>query len=142
MKISRNLAHGLSVPFLLAALLGSAAALAEPSPEPAAAPAASPPPAPQKQSALPAPGIGADVARAQAAELGFTGYAPLPEALRDSLLRGNTMPMDVIARLAPHTLVDKLPRHDGFEWRIAGTDLLLVGMGTPVIAAVLPDVFK
>jgi len=36
----------------------------------------------------------------------------------------------------------ELPRYDGYEWRVYGSDLVLVSMATEVIENVLEGVFK
>jgi Ni/Co efflux regulator RcnB len=38
-------------------------------------------------------------------------------------------------------MLARLPRYDGYEWRIYGSDLVLVATATAVIADVLFDVF-
>jgi hypothetical protein len=34
------------------------------------------------------------------------------------------------------------PQYDGYEWEVAGTDLILVAIGTAVVAEILTDVFQ
>ena len=43
---------------------------------------------------------------------------------------------------APPSMLGRLPRHSGYEWQMAGTDLVLVQIGTAIVADVLRDVFR
>lgn len=43
--------------------------------------------------------------------------------------------------MVPGSLLGRLPRYPGYEWRVAGTDLILVAVATAVVADVLYDVF-
>ncbi|NYT67345.1 hypothetical protein [Pusillimonas noertemannii] len=38
-------------------------------------------------------------------------------------------------------LLGRLPRYPGYEWRIAGTDLILIAVGSMIVADILYDVF-
>lgn len=85
--------------------------------------------------------ITAPEARRLAERHGATGYKPLPPGIRKNLARGKPMPPGIAKTRAPGAMLGDLPRHDGYEWRVAGTDLLLVQLGTAVVAEVLLDVF-
>jgi Ni/Co efflux regulator RcnB len=41
----------------------------------------------------------------------------------------------------PNSFINQLPHHDGYEWRQVGNDLLLVAIGSLIIADVLEHVF-
>ena len=80
-------------------------------------------------------------ARRLAEAAGATGYKPLPPGIRKNLARGKPLPPGIAKDRAPGTMLRDLPRHEGYEWRVAGTDLLLVQLGTSIVADVLVDVF-
>ena len=86
--------------------------------------------------------ISAGDARKIAGGEGATGYKPLPNGIRKNLARGKPMPPGIQKTRMPGGMLDKLPRQKGYEWRGAGTDLLLVQAGTEIVADVLKDVFK
>jgi hypothetical protein len=39
-------------------------------------------------------------------------------------------------------MLGQLPYHPGYEWQIAGSDLILIGIGTAIVAGVLRNVFQ
>jgi len=39
-------------------------------------------------------------------------------------------------------MLGQLPYHPGYEWRIAGSDLILVAIGTAIVADILRNVFR
>ncbi|EHK65357.1 hypothetical protein KYC_15707 [Achromobacter arsenitoxydans SY8] len=43
--------------------------------------------------------------------------------------------------MVPATMLARLPVYPGYEWRVAGTDLVLVAIATAVVADVLLGVF-
>lgn len=86
-------------------------------------------------------GITAALAREYALDYGLRGYSSLPPGIRKNLARGKPIPPGIAKKTLPRSLLDRLPRHPGYEWRIAGTDLILVSIATAVIADVLFDVF-
>jgi len=86
-------------------------------------------------------GISAGDARRLAADHGLTGMKPLPPGIRKNLARGKPMPPGIAKTRLPNSYVNQLPRYDGYEWQQAGSDLLLVVMGSMVIADVLEGVF-
>lgn len=58
-----------------------------------------------------------------------------------NLARGKPLPPGIAKKMVPGSLLGRLPRHPGYEWRIAGTDLILISVATAVIADILYDVF-
>lgn len=89
-------------------------------------------------------GISVAVARQYALESGLAagGYKPLPPGIRKNLARGKPLPPGIAKRTASSAMLARLPRHPGYEWQMAGTDLILVQIGTAIIADVLKDVFR
>lgn len=85
--------------------------------------------------------IGVGEVRQIASELRLGGYPSLPPGIRKNLARGKPLPPGIAKRLAPDPLRARLPVYAGYEWRVAGTDLLLVAVTTAVIAEVFSDVF-
>ncbi len=86
--------------------------------------------------------ISASDARSLARGAGTTGYKPLPPGIQKNLARGKPMPPGIQKTRMPDGFLNQLPRHAGYEWRNAGTDLLLVQVGTEIIADVLMNVFE
>lgn len=86
-------------------------------------------------------GITAALAREYALDFGLRGYSSLPPGIRKNLARGKPLPPGIAKKMVPGSLMVRLPRHPGYEWRIAGTDLILVSVVTAVIADILYDVF-
>jgi hypothetical protein len=86
--------------------------------------------------------ISSSDARALAKGAGATGYKPLPPGIRKNLARGKPIPPGIQKSRMPDGMLGKLPKQAGYEWRNAGTDLLLVQAGTEIVADVLKDVFK
>jgi hypothetical protein len=39
-------------------------------------------------------------------------------------------------------MLGHLPRHEGYEWQVAGSDLILVAIGTAIVADILHNVFQ
>jgi len=81
-------------------------------------------------------------ARRYAVESELTGYKPLPPGIRKNLARGKPMPPGIAKTRAPSSFLKRLPAHEGYEWRIAGTDLALVFQVDMSISGILKDVFK
>jgi hypothetical protein len=88
-------------------------------------------------SGLISQGEARDIARS----VGATGYKPLPNGIRKNLARGKPLPPGIAKSRMPGGMNDRLPKKDGYEWRDAGRDLLLVQAGTNIVADVLEDVF-
>ena len=87
-------------------------------------------------------GINVALARELAESHRYTGYKPLPPGIRKNLARGKPLPPGIAKRGLPGPLLAELPHHEGYDWRQAGTDLVLVAVATAVIADVLVDVFR
>jgi len=81
-------------------------------------------------------------ARKFAVDSNLTGYKPLPPGIRKNLVRGKPMPPGIAKTRKPSSFLSKLPAHEGYEWRIAGSDLALVFEADMSISGVLKDVFK
>ena len=81
-------------------------------------------------------------ARAIAVDNQLTGYKPLPPGIRKNLARGKPMPPGIAKTRLPSSYLSRLPAHEGYEWNVAGTDLVLVFKGDLTISGVLKDVFK
>ncbi|MDR0207595.1 MAG: anti-virulence regulator CigR family protein [Pseudomonas putida] len=65
--------------------------------------------------------------------------AALPPGVRKNLARGKPLPPGIAKKLDGR-LIGRLPHYDGYEWRQAGTDLLLVTIATGLIYEVLTNV--
>ncbi|WP_430444925.1 MAG: anti-virulence regulator CigR family protein [Pseudomonas piscis] len=63
----------------------------------------------------------------------------LPPGIQKNLARGKPLPPG-IARKLDGRLLGQLPHYDGYEWRQAGTDLILVTVATGLIYEVLSGV--
>jgi len=81
-------------------------------------------------------------ARQFAVESNLTGYKPLPPGIRKNLARGKPMPPGIAKTRMPSSFLNRLPAHEGYEWRIAGSDLALVFQADMSISGVLKDVFQ
>ena len=86
-------------------------------------------------------GITAALAREYALDYGFRGYSSLPPGIRKNLARGKPLPPGIAKKVVPGPMLGRLPRYPGYEWRIAGSDLILISVATAVIADILYDVF-
>ena len=86
-------------------------------------------------------GISIGDARQLASKYVLTGGKPLPPGIRKNLTRGKPMPPGIQKTRMPDSFVNQLPHYEGFEWRQAGTDLVLVVTGSLVISDVLKGVF-
>jgi len=87
-------------------------------------------------------GISVGEARQLAVRHGLIGRKPLPPGIRKNLARGKPLPPGIAKTRMPAAFLAQLPHHDGYEWRWSGTDLVLVAVGTLVIAHVLENVFE
>ncbi|QVM93459.1 RcnB family protein [Pseudomonas entomophila] len=63
----------------------------------------------------------------------------LPPGVQKNLERGKPLPPGIAKKLDSR-LLGRLPHYDGYEWRQAGADLLLVTIATGVIYEVLHSV--
>jgi hypothetical protein len=86
-------------------------------------------------------GISVGDARALAARHGLTGYKPLPPGIAKNLARGKPLPPGIAKNFLPQPFIAQLPQHPGYEWRQAGSDLVLAVSGTYVVQDVLNGVF-
>ena len=86
--------------------------------------------------------ISFDQARHYAIDSGARGYQPLPPGIRKNLARGKPLPPGIAKKYAPAPMVARLPVHAGHEWRVVGTDLVLVAIATAVVVDILLDVFS
>jgi len=98
--------------------------------------------APDLNVNLIAAGITAIAARNLALNVGSVGYAPLPPGIAKNLARGKPLPPGIAKKLVPGSLLGQLPQHPGYEWHVAGTDLILVAIGTAIVADILRNVFQ
>ena len=85
--------------------------------------------------------VSAGQARRIATDVGATGYKPLPPGIRKNLARGKPLPPGIAKKFAPPAMVSRLPAYPGHEWRVVGTDLVLVVIATAVVVDVLLDGF-
>jgi len=86
-------------------------------------------------------GITATLAREYALNYGLGDSSALPPGIRKKLARGKPLPPGIAKQMVPGSMLDRLPRHSGYEWRVAGTDLILISVATAVVADILYDVF-
>ena len=80
-------------------------------------------------------------ARNLALQYGLTGYSPLPPGIQKNLARGKPLPPGIAKQMVPGPMLGRLPQYPGYEWRVAGTELILVNLATLAIAQVLQQVF-
>lgn len=85
--------------------------------------------------------IDRETARRWAGELRLGGQAALPPGIRRNLARGKPLPPGIAKRTLPTPYLSRLPALDGYDWTMAGRDLVLVQAATGIIADVLADVF-
>lgn len=69
------------------------------------------------------------------------GYAALPPGIRKNLARGKPLPPGIAKRGVPGPVLAQLPQYPGYEWQVAGSDLVLIAIATAVVAEVLSGVF-
>jgi hypothetical protein len=86
--------------------------------------------------------IAYETARRLALEHRYTGSGSLPPGVRKNLTRGKPLPPGIAKKAVPGPMLARLPRYPGYEWRVYGSDLVLVALATAAIADVLHDVFK
>lgn len=86
-------------------------------------------------------GISIGDARALASTYGITGSKPLPPGVQKNMARGKPMPPGIQKTRMPQSFINELPRHEGYEWQQAGTDLVLVASGSLIISDILEGVF-
>jgi hypothetical protein len=86
-------------------------------------------------------GISIGDARQLAQRYDMTGQQSLPPGIRKNLARGKPLPPGIEKTRMPDGFIQALPQHQGYEWRRAGADLVLVASGTLVISDILEGVF-
>lgn len=69
----------------------------------------------------------------------WTPAGSLPPGIRKNLARGKPLPPGIAKKL-DNRLIGRLPHYEGYEWRQAGADLVLVALATGVIYEVLQEV--
>ncbi len=67
----------------------------------------------------------------------LAGAKPLPPGIAKKMARGGTLPPGIAKKTLPGGLLAKLPARPGQEWRLVGTDLLIVNVASNVIVDVL-----
>jgi Ni/Co efflux regulator RcnB len=67
----------------------------------------------------------------------FAGAKPLPPGIAKKVARGGTLPPGIAKKTLPGGLLSQLPARPGQEWRVVGTDLLIVEIASNVIVDVL-----
>lgn len=82
-----------------------------------------------------------DRARSLAHTYGLTGYRSLPPGIAKNLARGKPLPPGIAKKMVPSSMLRELPQYPGYEWRIAGDDLVLVALSTAIVASVINGVF-
>ncbi|EJD6369472.1 hypothetical protein HBA43_08770 [Providencia rettgeri] len=80
--------------------------------------------------------------RPLAIEYGLTGYQGLPPGIAKQVSRGKPLPPGIAKKSLPAGFTSQLPVYVGYEWKISGRDLLLVAVGTTIVAEVIENVFE
>lgn len=83
-----------------------------------------------------------DRARSLAVNYGLTGYDSLPPGIDKNLARGKPLPPGIAKKMVPASMLGQLPSYPGYEWRIAGDDLVLIALSTAIVTAVINGVFE
>ncbi|MHC4393710.1 MAG: anti-virulence regulator CigR family protein [Planctomycetota bacterium] len=94
------------------------------------------------RKAVASAGVTAAVARRFARDKKVKKNKDVPPDVRKNLKEGKPLPKGLEAREVPAALRNELTVHEGYEWRIAGSDLILVSKDDQVVADVLEDVFE
>jgi Ni/Co efflux regulator RcnB len=88
-------------------------------------------------------GVRPEHARQFARDAGFHGYQPLPPGMRRRLVRGHALPAGIDVRPLPPEMVRRMPApRPGYEWRAAGSDLVLVAVGSAIVADIVVNAFR
>jgi len=69
------------------------------------------------------------------------GYAALPPGIRKNLARGKPLPPGIAKKMVPQPVLAQLPQYPGYEWQVAGSDLVLIALATAIVTEVLVGVF-
>lgn len=80
--------------------------------------------------------------RPLAIEYGLTGYKGLPPGIAKQVGRGKPLPPGIAKKVLPKEFISQLPVYVGYEWQVSGRDLLLVAVGTAIIAEIIENVFE
>jgi len=86
-------------------------------------------------------GITVGDARRLATQYELTGAKPLPPGIAKNLARGKPLPPGIARTRLPDPFLHELPHHEGYEWQRVGRDLVLVVVGTLIVAEILEHVF-
>jgi hypothetical protein len=70
------------------------------------------------------------------------GAKPLPPGIQKNLARGKPLPPGIAKQRLPQSLSVRLPVVDGHDWVRIGTELVLVGIATNLVAQVIHNVFN
>lgn len=87
-------------------------------------------------------GISLSDVRALAQRYNMTGQSALPPGIRKNLARGKPLPPGIAKKAVPAAMLAELPKHQGYEWQVVGTDIVLVSIATAVISDILLDVLN
>ncbi|MNF18899.1 hypothetical protein D3C81_1734650 [compost metagenome] len=66
----------------------------------------------------------------------------MPPGIAKNLARGKPLPPGIAKKMVPSSMLRDLPYYPGYEWRIAGDDLVLVALSTALVASVINGVFN
>ena len=86
-------------------------------------------------------GIDVEQVRRIAREEGIAAQSTLPPGIQKNLARGKPLPPGIARRSAPESFTRRLPNYEGYDWRMAGKDLVLMQTGTEIVADVLVGAF-
>ncbi|MBN6362348.1 hypothetical protein JZM27_14020 [Providencia huaxiensis] len=80
--------------------------------------------------------------RPLAIEYGLTGYRGLPPGIAKQVSRGKPLPPGIAKKTLPSAFLAQLPVYVGYEWKMSGRDLILVALGTAIVAEIIENVFE
>ena len=69
----------------------------------------------------------------------FAGAEALPPGIAKKVARGGALPPGIAKKMPPGGLLSRLPARPGQEWRVVGTDLLIIQIATGAIVDVLKN---
>ena len=69
----------------------------------------------------------------------FAGAEALPPGIAKKVARGGALPPGIAKKMPPGGLLARLPARPGQEWRMVGTDLLIIQIATGAIVDVLKN---
>jgi hypothetical protein len=72
----------------------------------------------------------------------LAGAKSLPPGIAKKIARGGTLPPGIAKKTLPGGLLARLPTRPGQEWRLVGTDLLIVEIASNVIVDVLTGALR